>query len=387
MVDIQKIVNLNFKVVEPTRSAAQYKNVLYIKKLSSCTTADAPTVKTDNTYNIFYKLCPNGQVYEWGTTAMDKEFQTKLLDYKKSCFGTDADFISVVIDEAFLGMSSDSKSRTLPAAVTGYVSSVEAPYKLMFFTSLRIATTSATSTNTMAIVKDTLTAWKSLSGAEYIGAMIYKGDTAIIAALELAAYLANIHLDDGNAFADICYTDMSAAKDLFGTTYNLDAAADYDTLIANGNFNDTVTTNYVIFGGNVVSGVPLTVSYGAICAENDTIIAVLKALLRKLPLNDSGLASVVSTINDSMRRYTQNGYLHVGGSYTGETAYSDYAGAQNILLITKGQALSLGYLIATVPMSYLTIDDRKDKRFTPINVFMQTLGGARTITIDGTILS
>lgn len=387
MVDIQKIVNLNFKVVEPTRSATQYNNVLYIKKLTSGTTADTPTVSTDAAYNIFTTLCPNGVVYVWNCTEMNSAFYTKLLDYKKSCFGTDKDFISVVIDEAFLGLSSDSKSRTLPKIITDYVSKVAAPYKLLFFTSLRIAVTGATSPNTTAIVKDTLAAWKSITNGEYIGAMIYKSDTPIIAALELAAYLANIHLDDGNAFADICYTDMSAVKTLFGTNYNLDAGADYDTLIANGNFNDTVTTNYVLFGGNMVDSTPITVSYGAICAENDTIIAVLNALLRKLPLNDSGLASVVSTINEAMRRYTQNGYLHVGGSYTGETTYSDYAGAQNILLITKGQALSLGYLVATVPMSYLTLTDRKDKRFTTINVFMQTLGGARTVTIDGTILS
>ena len=85
-------------------------------------------------------------------------------------------------------------------------------------------------------------------------------------------------------------------------------------------------------------------------------------------------------------RYINNGYLNQNTTYSGVTEVSSY-NSSNVRLISKKQALPQGYLIATIPMMYLTATDRADKTFTPIYVYMETLSGARTIQISGKILA
>lgn len=376
MVEIKNIVNVNFDVVTTLPATSSYPNVLYIKQ------GDSPTIPTKSTsYNIFNAICPNGTVYELATQSFTEQTENSILSYKKSVFGTSDDFICVVVDEKLLTVQ--DKKRTLPTELIAVAKNTDAPYRVMIFTSLCYNSLAQdTSETAPANVKSAL---EAMSSIERVGVMIYAGSeiSAKAPAMELAAYLCNINLDESTAFSDITYTDMSEVKSDVPAT---DVGSNYSDFSKIANFNDTVTKNFVLFGGNMTNGVPITTQFGAICAENDVVSAALNAMLNKLPLNDNGLATVVSYINDRIVRYINNGYLNQNTTYSGLTEVSSY-NSSNVRLISKKQALPQGYLIATIPMMYLTATDRANKTFTPIYVYMETLSGARTIQINGKILA
>ena len=389
MVEIKNIVNVNFDVITTLPATSSYPNVLYIKKGDSITEPQ----KSTSTYSVFTNICRNGTVYEMSAKSLDSEEGTKtantILNYKKSKFGTSEDFICVVVDENLLTTKTDDTNGTyytLPSALVSLTKSdnVSAPYKMMFFTSMCYDTTKTVKTD---VTKPSQIEYaiSQMSGVDCIGVMIYAGIAVStkVPAMELAAYLCNINLDESTAFSDITYTDMSAVKSDVPAT---DVGSQYDTLSKIANFNDKITKNFVLFGGNMTNGVPITTQFGAICAENDIVSAALNAMLNKLPLNDNGLATVVSYINDRIVRYINNGYLNQNTTYSGLTEVSSY-NSSNVRLISKKQALPQGYLIAIIPMMYLTATDRASKTFTPIYVYMETLSGARTIQINGKILA
>lgn len=389
MVEIKNIVNVNFDVVTTLPATSSYPNILYVKKGDTTT----EPIKSTSTYSVFTNICRSGTVYEMSANSLDGDdgtkAATKILDYKKSKFGTSEDFICVVIDETLLTTGSDNTHGTYYTLPGGLVSltkdtNVPAPYKMMFFTSMcydtaKIVTTDVTKPSQVEY------AIANMRNVDCVGVMIYAGTevSTKVPAMELAAYLCNINLDESSAFSDITYTDMSAVKTDVPAT---DVGSSYSELSKIANFNDIITKNFVLFGGNMTNGVPITTQFGAICAENDVVSAALNAMLNKLPLNDNGLATVVSYINDRLVRYINNGYLNQNTTYSGVTEVSSY-NSSNVRLISRKQALPQGYLIATIPMMYLTATDRASKTFTPIYVYMETLSGARTIQINGKILA
>jgi hypothetical protein len=86
-----------------------------------------------------------------------------------------------------------------------------------------------------------------------------------------------------------------------------------------------------------------------------------------------------------MTRYTYNGFLETNGVYTGDTYVESYT-EPSITLIKKGVVLPEGYYVSRLPMSKLKATDRKNRKFPPIRIFMQTQSGARMVSVEGTIL-
>ena len=52
-------------------------------------------------------------------------------------------------------------------------------------------------------------------------------------------------------------------------------------------------------------------------------------------------------------------------------------------IIHKGTTLLNGYYVFTVPVSAISVEDKQNKKFTPIIVVIMTSAGARTISVTG----
>lgn len=337
-VDIQNIVKLNFNIERPVGTTTYPTTILFVSGNDN-----KAEDTTDNLYTVL-----GGKKLKTFTGTVEN-----LIAYKKEVAGTADDFICVVTDNANV------------AALNTAAKSLAAPNRIIILTKDGTATLTD---------KDDLVAYK-----------VNDVNAGSNSALAIAAFYSQLDLDSINGVQDYCYTDESAA--ISNGFLKAISQADFDTASKNLNWTDKIGDKYVNFGGNMGNGTSITTLFTAIACENDVIYAVLKTMLNKQYLTDEGLTNVVGAIDEAMARYVKNGYLETNGVYTGETQYSDYGNYKGTLQIRKGQSLSNGYLVSTVPMSYITADDRAAKTFTPITIFMQTVAGARTVTINGKILA
>ena len=367
-VDIQKIVSLNFNIQKQAQIVSSYPDTMMVCK------------DDNNVDTAIYDLAEGqGSLLKLKTT-LDKAGAKALIAKKHEVSGTAEDFIVVVLDELL------ATTELLKTPTTDFqefleeIGALKAPNRLIVLLSVQFTDTSTLNAIIAAMKQQSIT-----TGA-FIGLKVYKQkvdalDQKTNVALATAAYYSKINLDEADAFKDYCFTDENVLVD-----YLDDTGCSYDDYKSTINFSDSIGSQFVNFGGNLVTEMPISNVYGTICAENDVIFAVLKTMLEKQYLTDDGLTNVVSRIDSALTRYMTNGYLYLGSSYSGETKMTNYNGMKT-LLIKQGQTLNNGYIISTIPMSRITSADRQAHKFTPIYVFMETQYGAREIEINGTIIA
>lgn len=202
-------------------------------------------------------------------------------------------------------------------------------------------------------------------------------DTAVETddALSFLAFTTQIRLDGFNTIEDYCYTDEN------GLTV-IDSKGHYDTWITKYNFVDKVGNKVLNFGGNLYNGTSIDSDFGVTCIENDIAYALLDIVTSKIRITPTAQTRVVTAINTVLNRYINNGLILSNSVYSGEDMFIKY-NEKTYSIIHKGTTLLNGYYVFTVPVSAISVEDKQNKKFTPIIVVIMTSAGARTISVSG----
>ena len=394
-VDISKVVSVDFNVVRTENSLASYENTVDIIVSDETDAPQAPYTTLEDAiagayakrqYDAFVyfqlggkKLYPLVVSSSAGATAQG--IYDALLAYKKQVSNTANDFICVCIGNCSTLSFNASNLQSFMTLVNNAV----APNKMLILNSTNDASTVTEAT------KEIRNLIYKFYSAVTVSTGVMEDDTPNTCGAELtiAAYLSQINITQANSMRDYCFTDEASVLNCLAYDKTLVptnvSATNYDTYKSYLNFIDTIGNQNVNFGGNTVYGTTITSEWGAIAAENGVVYGVLRVMLQKQYLTDGGLTNVLSEINNVLSDYVTNGFLETNTTYTGLTRYKNY-GDRSYVLVENGQELPNGYCVVAIPMSRLTIQDRQARKFTPIFIYMQTMGGAREIDITGDIL-
>lgn len=417
MVNINKVINVDFNITKISSPIGSYKTVVYIVG-TAFTSSDTLRVGT-KAYN--YKLCKSYQdVLDCGFTNSGSapvsyadnvrcsaynffaNGGAQLLIIQSSLLtGSDtfaADFIKAIA--AFQGVMAEDE-RFLYVCIAHDVetkygkNNVKTILKLAEetkspYTFRVLLTFDASSSKTIDSYISDYDLKNYSVGVKYCSKTL-TGGGVIDAALLIGAYYSNVNLDGSETIKDYCYTpeklinNISSDPSVFNDGIENVSSDEYDKLInANINFIDMIGQYIVNFGGNLANGVNIHTDFGTCAAENDVTYAVLDCMLTKPYLTAEGLNKVISVINSALIRYKTNGYLELGSVYSGETVVRKYNG-MSFILIKKGTSISQGYYVTAIPIANISDTDREDRRFTPIYVILQTAFGARVVEIDGEV--
>ena len=194
-------------------------------------------------------------------------------------------------------------------------------------------------------------------------------------ALSFLAFTTQIRLDGFNTIEDYCYTDENGLE-------IIDSKGHYDTWITKYNFVDKVGNKVLNFGGNLYNGTSIDSDFGVTCIENDIAYALLDIVTSKIRITPTAQTRVVTAINTVLNRYINNGLILSNSVYSGEDMFIKY-NEKTYSIIHKGTTLLNGYYVFTVPVSAISVEDKQNKKFTPIIVVIMTSAGARTISVTG----
>ena len=410
MVDVNKIINVDFSIVSTNAAIGSYKTVAY---LVACGIKDSTNTGSGNS-GLNYKLCKsfddvkaaadartlNSTNYTAATTIESAKVffdnggsQLLLIQCSDSIevpamvqsLGTIQDILSGDDKFIYLCVSKDSESILGSTKMASLVAAAEvskAPHIFrLLLTDISVDAADATA------YKDNSVGVKLCT--KKVSSLTPGASANIDGALLIGAYYSKVNLDGGETIKDYCYTPETIAKsDGNSVTDNgceNVTSTQYDSLISkNVNFIDRIGSNIVNFGGNLANGVNIHTDFGTCAIENDVTNAVLKVMLNKQYLTPAGLNNIISAINSAIVRYKNNGYLELGSVYSGDTYVYSYNGAK-FTIIKKGTSLSQGYLVTAIPMANLSDADREARKFTPIFVIMQTAYGARIVEIRGEV--
>ena len=194
-------------------------------------------------------------------------------------------------------------------------------------------------------------------------------------ALSFLAFTTQIRLDGFNTIEDYCYTDENGLE-------IIDSKGHYDTWITKYNFVEKVGNKVLNFGGNLYDGTSIDSDFGVTCIENDIAYALLDIVTSKIRITPTAQTRVVTAINTVLNRYINNGLILSNSVYSGEDMFIKY-NEKTYSIIHKGTTLLNGYYVFTVPVSAISVEDKQNKKFTPIIVVIMTSAGARTISVSG----
>lgn len=382
MIDINKIVNVDFEIKSESATIGNYdttvyivnSNVAFLDSYQSTNTflasAYSDVVKLTNDVALLYNArmyFNNGGAKLLICKAAGNGFEEDI----KACRQLSDSFIYVCVANDVLG-TGDYENIT---EIAQYIEELKAPYTLR----LLITTHSTT----------TYDALKDFSvGIKYSTAQLSTGvaTTAYVdAALLIGAYFSKVELDGSNTIEDYCYT-KEYITDNSGNVLFEDVDNDlYDTLIEkNYNFIGQIGTEIINFGGNLANGISLHVDFGTICVENDVTYSALRTITGKIYLTNAGMSALIGAINDKIQRYKRNGFLNLGATYSGNTLTTVY-NDRTFTVIKGGTLLPQGYYVFYVPVTYISAGDKALKKFPPIYIVMETQGGARVVEINGEV--
>lgn len=372
-INIQNIVNVNFNILQSEPLLTAYSTVVYCikgalekdKTFTKATTATESGLDQEIVNNINYFFACGGQRLIV-TNKFITSTEDKILPLKQEKYNTKEDFIYIVPHtNGSKNVYTDAEVDAVRTKIAKYTS----PYRVRLLTT----TTSIPSTK-----KDS-----EIEGQKYA---ITTGDTKLDTALSIGAYFTGINLYGESTIRDYCYTDETSAYEDFSKAVPEITQDNYNSLINNCvNFSGKVGSRIYNFGGDLTNGTPLSSDFGMIACENAICTTVAQQILAKQYLNQAGLINIVNAINSILQVFINNGYILQNSVYSGNTINKDY-GTQNYTVVKKGDILNVGYIVHTIPMSSITEDDKKAKKFTPITIVMNTVLGARTISIEGNIV-
>lgn len=396
MVDINKLIDVNFNIVRETTPIGSYKKALYFMNKTAntdfngyCTyllnttdglkrqqtnKKDQQTNKKDNaplTVDTFNKISTDlGKALEQTNVIADlgrffnydgQELIIVLCDNKIPTADDVQEIKRTFQDFIYYTVSQDIFNSLTAGNIDELNKDVSAPY------TVRLCLT----------VKNTTENETKLAAVKNNNIFVKLVDTTVETddALSFLAFTTQIRLDGFNTIEDYCYTDEDGLK-------IIDSKDNYTTWITKYNFVDKVGNKVLNFGGNLYNGTSIDSDFGVTCIENDIAYALLDIVTSKIRITPTAQTRVVTAINTVLNRYINNGLILSNSVYSGEDMFIKY-NEKTYSIIHKGTTLLNGYYVFTVPVSAISVEDKQNKKFTPIIVVIMTSAGARTISVSG----
>lgn len=393
MVDINKLIDVNFNIVRETTPIGSYKKAVYFMNKTVNTAFNGyctyllnsengltrqKTEGKDNaplTVDTFNKILSDNL-----TAAESNPLDTNVINNLHRFFDYDGQELIVVLcdnkiptadnvqtikrtfqDFIYYTVSQDIFNSLTATNIDELNNTVSAPY------TVRLCLT----------VKNTTENETKLTNVKNNNIFVKLVDTTVETddALSFLAFTTQIRLDGFNTIEDYCYTDENGLE-------IIDSKGHYDTWITKYNFVDKVGNKVLNFGGNLYNGTSIDSDFGVTCIENDIAYALLDIVTSKIRITPTAQTRVVTAINTVLNRYINNGLILSNSVYSGEDMFIKY-NEKTYSIIHKGTTLLNGYYVFTVPVSAISVEDKQNKKFTPIIVVIMTSAGARTISVSG----
>lgn len=394
MVDINKLIDVNFNIVRETTPIGSYKKALYFMNKTAntdfnkyCTyllnsdgltrqkTDDKDTDDKDNaplTVDTFNKILSDNL-----TTTESNPLDTNVINNLHRFFDYDGQELIVVLCDNKIPTADDVQAikRTFQDFI--YYTISQDMFNSVNIDELNNDISAPYTVRLCLTVKNTEENETKLAAVKNNNIFVKLVDTAVETddALSFLAFTTQIRLDGFNTIEDYCYTDEK------GLTV-LDSKGHYDTWITKYNFVDKVGNKVLNFGGNLYNGTSIDSDFGVTCIENDIAYALLDIVTSKIRITPTAQTRVVTAINTVLNRYINNGLILSNSVYNGEDMFIKY-NEKTYSIIHKGTTLLNGYYVFTVPVSAISVEDKQNKKFTPIIVVIMTSAGARTISVSG----
>lgn len=389
MVDINKLIDVNFNIVRETTPIGSYKKALYFMNKTAntdfngyCTyllnTTDGlkrqQTNKKDNaplTVDTFNKI---------DTDLGDALKETNVIANLGRFFNYDGQELIVVLCDNKIPTADDVQAikRTFQDFI--YYTVSQDIFNSLTATNIDDLNKEVSAPYTVRLcltVKNTTENETKLAAVKNNNIFVKLVDTTVETddALSFLAFTTQIRLDGFNTIEDYCYTDENGLE-------VIDNKGNYDTWITKYNFVEKVGNKVLNFGGNLYNGTSIDSDFGVTCIENDIAYALLDIVTSKIRITPTAQTRVVTAINTVLNRYINNGLILSNSVYNGEDMFIKY-NEKTYSIIHKGTTLLNGYYVFTVPVSAISVEDKQNKKFTPIIVVIMTSAGARTISVSG----
>ena len=388
MVDINKLIDVNFNIVRETTPIGSYKKAVYFMNKTANTAFNGyctyllnsdgltrqKTEGKDNaplTVDTFNKI--NSKL-----VGVLKE--TKVIANLSRFFNYDGQELIVVLCDNKIPTADDIQAikRTFQDFI--YYTVSQDIFNSLTATNIDELNNTVSAPYTVRLcltVKNTTENETKLAAVKNNNIFVKLVDTTVNTddALSFLAFTTQIRLDGFNTIEDYCYTDENGLE-------IIDSKGHYDTWITKYNFVDKVGNKVLNFGGNLYNGTSIDSDFGVTCIENDIAYALLDIVTSKIRITPTAQTRVVTAINTVLNRYINNGLILSNSVYSGEDMFIKY-NEKTYSIIHKGTTLLNGYYVFTVPVSAISVEDKQNKKFTPIIVVIMTSAGARTISVTG----
>lgn len=388
MVDINKLIDVNFNIVRETTPIGSYKKALYFMNKTANTVFNGYCTYLLNKDGLTRQKT-NGKDTAPLTVDTFNKINTELGDALKETnvianlgrfFNYDGQELIVVLCDTKIPTADDVQAikRTFQDFI--YYTVSQDIFNSLTATNIDDLNKEVSAPYTVRLcltVKNTTENEEKLTGVKNNNVFVKLVDTTVETddALSFLAFTTQIRLDGFNTIEDYCYTDEE------GLTV-IDSKDDYTTWITKYNFVDKVGNKVLNFGGNLYNGTSIDSDFGVTCIENDIAYALLDIVTSKIRITTTAQTRVVTAINTVLNRYINNGLILSNSVYNGEDMFIKY-NEKTYSIIHKGTTLLNGYYVFTVPVSAISVEDKQNKKFTPIIVVIMTSAGARTISVSG----
>lgn len=388
MVDINKLIDVNFNIVRETTPIGSYKKAVYFMNKTAntafngyCTyllNSDGLTrQKTEGKDNAPLTVDTFNKINSELVGVLQ---ETKVIANLSRFFNYDGQELIVVLCDNKIPTADDVQAikRTFQDLI--YYTVSQDIFNSLTATNIDDLNKDVSAPYTVRLcltVKNTTENETKLAAVKNNNIFVKLVDTTVETddALSFLAFTTQIRLDGFNTIEDYCYTDEN------GLTV-LDSKGHYDTWITKYNFVDKVGNKVLNFGGNLYNGTSIDSDFGVTCIENDIAYALLDIVTSKIRITPTAQTRVVTAINTVLNRYINNGLILSNSVYSGEDMFIKY-NEKTYSIIHKGTTLLNGYYVFTVPVSAISVEDKQNKKFTPIIVVIMTSAGARTISVSG----
>lgn len=389
MVDINKLIDVNFNIVRETTPIGSYKKALYFMNKTTNTAFNGYCTYLLNSENGLTRQKTDGKdnapltvdtFNKINATLGDALKETNVIANLSRFFNYDGQELIVVLCDTKIPTADDVQSikRTFQDFI--YYTVSQDIFNSLTATNIDDLNEDVSAPYTVRLcltVKNTTQNETKLTNVKNNNIFVKLVDTTVETddALSFLAFTTQIRLDGFNTIEDYCYTDEN------GLTV-LDSKGHYDTWITKYNFVEKVGNKVLNFGGNLYNGTSIDSDFGVTCIENDIAYALLDIVTSKIRITPTAQTRVVTAINTVLNRYINNGLILSNSVYSGEDMFIKY-NEKTYSIIHKGTTLLNGYYVFTVPVSAISVEDKQNKKFTPIIVVIMTSAGARTISVTG----
>ena len=393
MVDINKLIDVNFNIVRETTPIGSYKKAVYFMNKTANTAFNGYCTyllnnengltrqKTDGKDNAPLTVDTFNKILSDNLTAAESNpLDTNVINNLRRFFDYDGQELIVVLCDNKIPTADDVQAikRTFQDFI--YYTVSQDIFNSLTATNIDDLNKDVSAPYTVRLcltVKNTTENETKLAAVKNNNIFVKLVDTTVETddALSFLAFTTQIRLDGFNTIEDYCYTDEK------GLTV-LDSKGHYDTWITKYNFVDKIGNKVLNFGGNLYNGTSIDSDFGVTCIENDIAYALLDIVTSKIRITPTAQTRVVTAINTVLNRYINNGLILSNSVYSGEDMFIKY-NEKTYSIIHKGTTLLNGYYVFTVPVSAISVEDKQNKKFTPIIVVIMTSAGARTISVSG----